>query len=134
MGPANTLRILLVDDHPFMRSALRTVFERNKAFAVIAVAENFPAAVLAASMTTPDIVLTDIHMQPINGIELTKYFVRRYPGITVIGFSNTFFQSDIQAMKDAGAAGVIQKGIALEDLYHTILSLAHAMARSHKRK
>ena len=123
MCAVDTLRILVVDDHPFMRSVLRSVFERNNAFSIIAVGEDFDAAVQAASGTTPDVVLTDIHMKPVDGVELTRYFVRRFPGVPVIGFSNTFFNSDIKAMTDAGAASVISKDIAVADLYRTLLGL-----------
>jgi two-component system invasion response regulator UvrY len=133
MYPCSPLRILLVDDHPFMRSALRSAFTRNNAFTVTGVAENFQRAVESAATLTPDIVLTDIYMQPTSGIELTRYFARTCPAATVIGFSNTFLRRDIDAMKAAGAAGVILKGVALRELYHTIIRLYERRPTSRRK-
>jgi DNA-binding NarL/FixJ family response regulator len=116
-----------------MRSALRSAFARNSHFTITGVAENFQRAVESASTLTPDVVLTDIHMHPVSGIELTRYFVKSWPAVTVIGFSNTFLRRDIQSMKAAGAAGVILKGVALNDLYNTIIRLYERRAISRRQ-
>jgi DNA-binding NarL/FixJ family response regulator len=114
------LTLLIVDDHPLMRQALATVFGRHPGFQVHTAA-NATDAVELAELFRPDIVLTDIDMQPLDGIALTRQLLQRFAGLTIVGFSATTARRRIAALIAAGAAGVITKGTDIAELFQRVL-------------
>jgi DNA-binding NarL/FixJ family response regulator len=114
------LKVMLVDDHPVVREGLRAILSNDPEIEVIAEASNGEQAVEKARQCVPDVVLTDIRMPGINGIEVTRQIKAVQPGIAVIVL--TMYDSDmyvVEALR-AGAAGYLVKDSSREFVCHAI--------------
>jgi DNA-binding NarL/FixJ family response regulator/anti-sigma regulatory factor (Ser/Thr protein kinase) len=114
------IRVALVDDHQMFRQGLRSVLEDYPELAVVGEAANGLEAIEVARTLAPDIVVMDLNLPILNGIEATRRIVQERPSTIVIGLS---FGTDtylIKAMKGAGAITCITKERAVEELYRTI--------------
>jgi PAS domain S-box-containing protein len=114
------IRVLLVDDHAMVRQGLRTVLENYADIEVIGEASNGEEAVALAERLGPSLIVMDINMPKVNGIEATAAITSRYPGIIVIGLSVNASYDSAEAMKKAGAAVLLTKEAAVDELYRTI--------------
>jgi PAS domain S-box-containing protein len=109
-----TIRILLVDDHEAMRQALARLLHAEPDVAVVGEASTGTAAVAMAREVSPDVVLMDINLPDLNGIEATRAIHAAFPAMRVIGLS-MFDGADQQAaMEDAGAVGYVNKSAPAE--------------------
>lgn len=115
--------VLLVDDHALVREALRRILERYGDVIVVGEASNGKEAVDAVETLLPTIVVMDIHMPFMNGIEATARIKARHPRISVIGLSVSTEKEHHAAMMAAGAAVLIPKEAACERL-HSVIKLA----------
>lgn len=115
-----SVRVLLADDHKMMRQALRALLEREKDIAVVAEAGNGAEVVTMAEEFAPDIVVMDIGMPGLNGIEATKQLLARQPGMKVIALSAYSGSRFVRGMLEAGAAGYLIKSAAGEELLRAI--------------
>jgi DNA-binding NarL/FixJ family response regulator len=113
-------RILIVDDHKILREGLRSLIEKNQAMEVIAEAEDGRAAVQLARKLQPDIVVMDISMPGMNGIEATRQIVKEFPGIKVVALSMHTDSQFVSEMLKAGVSGYVLKHEAMENLVHAI--------------
>lgn len=114
------IRVLLVDDHAMVRQGLRTVLETYPAIEVAGEATNGVEAVALVETLRPSVILMDINMPRMNGIEATTRIKAHYPGTIVIGLSvNAGGQNEV-AMAQAGASALITKEAAVDDLYAAI--------------
>jgi DNA-binding NarL/FixJ family response regulator len=106
---ANLIRILLVDDNPAVRQVIRETLESYPDFEVVSEASDGKTAVEQAVALHPDIVVMDIRLPGLDGIEATKHIKCNVPDSAVVGFS-TFLTADTRkAMEDAGSSGCIAK-------------------------
>ncbi len=122
------IRVLLVDDHAMVRQGLRSVLDSYADIEVVGESWNGEEAVAAAEMLQPAVVLMDINMPKMNGIEATALIKARSPGTIVIGLSVNAGGANEQAMKQAGAAMLLTKEAAVDKLYRAIqdvLSVPH---------
>ena len=124
------IRVLLVDDHAMVRQGLRNVLEQYDDVAVIAEAANGEEAVISVTRWQPSIVVMDINMPKMNGIDATAEITSRYPDISVIGLSVNAGDANQKAMKNAGAARLLTKEAAVEELYLTIQQVMASNRRS----
>ena len=115
-----TIRILLVDDHQIMREGLRTMIEGEKDCEVIAEAGDGQMAVELASTLRPDVIVMDINMPRVNGLEATRRIKRMLPEIAIIGLSVQEDPTLEQFMYDAGASAYLSKGTAFNLVCDTI--------------
>ena len=115
-----TLRVLLVDDHAMVRQGLRSVLETYSDIEVIGEASDGHQAVLSAEELQPSVIVMDINMPKMNGIEATRYIKQETPDVIVIGLSVNADENNQQAMRDAGAAMLLTKEAAVEQLYSAI--------------
>ena len=122
------IRVLLVDDHAMMRQGLRTLLEAHPDVTVVGEAVDGEEAVAAAEALHPSHIVMDINMPKMNGIEATQQITSRYPNIIVIGLSVNAGGVNADAMKQAGAAMLLTKEAAVEELYRAIRS---SLAPSH---
>ncbi len=113
-------RVLLADDHHMVREGLRSLIESEPRLRVVGEASNGEEAVQQARVLHPDVVVMDINMPKLNGIEATRRIKEEWPSIAVIALSMHEDKSMIAAMKDAGAVAYIAKGGASEDLSRAI--------------
>ena len=117
---ASRIRVLLVDDHALVRQGLRNMLESYYDVEVIGEACNGQEAVALVEQLRPSIVVMDINMPKMNGIEATAEITSRYPGTLVIGLSVNSGGATEEAMNNAGAVALLSKETAVEELYRTI--------------
>ena len=118
--PSRPIRVLLVDDHAMMRQGLRSVLESYPDVEVVGEALNGEEAVAAAETLQPSHVVMDINMPKMSGIEATRRIKSRYPDIIVIGLSVNAGRAIEEAMEQAGAATLVNKGAVVDQLYRAI--------------
>jgi DNA-binding NarL/FixJ family response regulator len=111
-----SLRILLADDHRIMREGLRSLLEKQPGMEVIAEAENGRTTVQLSRELKPDVVVMDIAMPDLNGIEATRQIVAESPGVKVTALSMLSDTKFVREMLSAGASGYLLKDSAFEEL------------------
>jgi len=120
MDTATAIRVLCVDDHPLMRAGIRATLEGQPDVRVVAEAADGAAALAAYREHRPDVVLMDLQMAGMNGIEAIQAIRSEFPGARLIVL--TTYDGDVQvtrAMK-AGASGYLLKGMLRHDLVRAI--------------
>jgi DNA-binding NarL/FixJ family response regulator len=111
-----SIKILLADDHRIMRDGLRSLIAKQAGMEVVAEADNGRAAVKLTRRLKPDVVVMDINMPDLNGIEATRQIVGELPNTKIVAFSmHTDHQFVAGALK-AGVSGYLQKDSAFEEL------------------
>jgi two-component system response regulator NreC len=118
------LRILLADDHVVMRSGLRALLERQTNLEVVGESENGRNTVELAASLKPDVVVMDIGMPILNGIEATKTIVTDQPTTAVIILSMHADESYVMRALKAGARGYLLKDSAPADLLSAIQAVS----------
>jgi DNA-binding NarL/FixJ family response regulator len=118
------VRILLVDDHEPTRQEMRALIERQADMTVVAESETGEDAVDQARQERPDVVVMDILLPGMNGIETTRKIRAEQPGVRVLALSNHFGASLVQAILDAGGLGYVRKSRAFEELIPALRSVA----------
>lgn len=110
------MKILLADDHKIIREGLRTLLEVNPRFQVVGDAKTGVSAAEMAVALMPDVVLMDIAMPDLNGIEATRRILTDYPNIKVIILSMHSDRRFIEEALKAGAFGYLLKECAFDEL------------------
>jgi len=118
------IRVLLVDDHAMVREGLRTLLNGYPEIEVVGEAGNGEEGVAQARHLNPQVVIMDVNMPRMDGIEATKRITAALPGTIVIGLSVNASAPVLEAMKRAGASTLLTKESAAESLYYTIRSVA----------
>ena len=118
------VRILIADDHGIVRKGLRLQLEQNDKFQVVGEAADGRDAVRMAEELKPDVVVMDIAMPNLNGIQATAQIVKRNPGTGVIILSMRSDESYLTKTLSAGAKGYLLKDTAEVDLYRAVESVA----------
>ena len=109
MSDAGPVRVLVVDDQPPFRAAARAVVDRISGFEVVAEAASGEEAVLAVADAPPDLVLMDIEMDGIDGIEATRRILADHPHVKVVLLS-TYELADLPpAARTSGAIAYVNK-------------------------
>jgi len=111
-----TTRILLVDDHRLLRESLRSILESDAEFSVIGEADSGREAVRLARELQPDVVVMDVAMRDMNGIEATRQICAEGSAIKVVALSSHSDRRYVHAILDAGASGYVLKANAYDDL------------------
>jgi DNA-binding NarL/FixJ family response regulator len=114
------VKILLADDHQILRQGLRTLLEKEEGIQVVAEAPDGRTAVRLAKELAPDMVIMDIGMPDLNGIEATRQIAMEAPGVKIIGLSMFADRRFVVNMLKAGAAGYLLKDCAFEELGRAI--------------
>jgi DNA-binding NarL/FixJ family response regulator len=123
-----TIRILIADDHAMMRDGLTRLLEDDPAFSVIGQASDGLEAVELALAMRPDVVLMDITMPRLNGIDATQRIVEALPGAHVIILSMHVSGEYVQRAMNAGASGYVLKEAAGSELSVAIRSVVDGKA------
>jgi DNA-binding NarL/FixJ family response regulator len=118
------MKILLADDHKLMREGLRVLLEKLGRMTIVGEADNGVSAVRMARDLKPDLVLMDIGMPDLNGVEATRRIRAEAPGVKVIALSMHADKRFVRHMFAAGAAGYVLKGSAFEEVSMAIKTVA----------
>ncbi|ALA59112.1 response regulator [Nitrospira moscoviensis] len=115
------IRVLLVDDHTVVRQGLRSVLEGYPDMEVVGEAGNGFEALAMADRLRPDVIIMDVNMPQMDGVEATARITAAHPSAVVIGLSMHNSGHYEQTMKKAGAAAYLSKEAVVEHLHGTIL-------------
>jgi PAS domain S-box-containing protein len=121
------IRVLLVDDHAMVRQGLRSLLDGYTDIEVVGEASDGEEALAGIVTHQPAVVVMDINMSKMNGIETTAVLKDRYPKIIVIGLSVQAGEEMQQAMLQAGASALLTKEAAVDQLYQTIQAVQKAI-------
>jgi len=116
--------ILLVDDHPIFREGLRSLIERSELGSVVGEAGNGAEALDLAGQLNPDLVIMDLTMPVMNGIDATREITGRYPGTRVLVLSMESDRFFVVEVLKAGATGYLLKDTAFAELSDAISTVA----------
>lgn len=119
------IRILLVDDHIVLRMGLMTAASGEPDMEVVADAENGRDAVEAYRKHRPDVVVLDLRMQGISGIETIRLLRKEFGGVRVLIFSNYASGEEVYQALREGAYGFVVKEMALDRLLEAIRTVYH---------
>lgn len=118
-----SLRVMLVDDHKLVREALSYLLSVEDDIEVAGVAGDGFDALDLAKRIKPDIVIMDIDMPGMNGIETTRRLIAQQPELKVIALSGYVDRNFIDEMVHAGAAGYVSKSAATPELFNALRAL-----------
>lgn len=118
-----TIRILLVDDHRLVLEGLRSLLEQESDIEVVGLAEDGRSATSMIKQLEPDVVVIDIAMPNLNGLEATVQIVRDHPKTKVLAMSMHTDSKHVRSMLDAGAHGYVTKETAPSELLRAILAV-----------
>jgi DNA-binding NarL/FixJ family response regulator len=123
-----TIRVLLADDHRVLRDALRTMLEKEPDIEVVGEAGDGRATLQLASELQPEVVVLDIAMPDLNGIEAAARLKARHPGIKVVALSAYSDKRFVLEMLKAGASGYVIKAAAGTELLRAIRAVAKGLS------
>jgi len=118
-------RILLADDHKIIRQGLRLLLDKQPDLEVVAEAEDGRTAVRLVREMLPDVVIMDVTMPDLNGVEATRQIVGEFPSVKVIALSMHSDSLFVIEMLRSGASGYLLKDCAFEELaraIHTVVA------------
>lgn len=119
-----SIRILLADDHRIVHDSLKPLLDKRDDFEVIAVAENGRIAVKLAQDLRPDVVIIDITMPDLNGIEATHQIIAHCPKTKLIALSMHTDRRYVTGVLNAGASGYLVKSCSFDELVTAIQTVA----------
>ena len=122
------IRVLLVDDHPLVRGGLRALLAAEPLVSIVGEATNGSAAISRALELEPDVILMDLHMSEMNGIEATRQILRAQPRIGIIALTMLEDDDTVFAAMRAGARGYLLKGADEAEVLRAIHAVAHGEA------
>ena len=115
--------ILVVDDHPLLREGIVQLLKKQADFEVVAQAADGEEAVRLATELSPDVVIMDIEMPKVDGLEATRQIKATHSGISVLVLTIHDDEEHVAALLDAGAAGYLLKTVYGEGLAQAIRSV-----------
>ena len=116
----NTIKILLVEDHVVVRQGTRQLLEREQDFEVIGEAGDGEEAVRLASQLKPDVIIMDVAMPKLSGVEATKQIKKLLPSTIVLVLTGYDYDEYIFSLLEAGAAGYLMKDVSGNQLIDAI--------------
>jgi DNA-binding NarL/FixJ family response regulator len=118
------IRILIADDHGVIRRAVGCMLSSEAGMELVGEAQDGKVAVQLARELKPDIILMDVDMPNLNGIEATRQIVHELPNVRVIGFSPRLDRRTVREMLKAGASGYVPKQSDSQELVTAIRTVA----------
>ena len=114
------IRLLLVDDHQILRDGLKKAIQQEPDFELAGEADNGREALVLSQEIKPDIIIMDVSMQGLNGIEASRQIIKQNPGQKIIGLSMHSDRHYVMGMLKAGVCGYILKTNAFEELAQAV--------------
>jgi DNA-binding NarL/FixJ family response regulator len=128
---AEAIRVMIVDDHPIVREGLRTLLSEEPGLQVVGEATDGSGAVAAAADLHPDVVLMDLVMPEVDGIEATRRLSEAGVPCRVIVLTSFADDRKVRDALQAGAIGYLLKDVLRPDLVQAIRSAAHGLPALH---
>jgi DNA-binding NarL/FixJ family response regulator len=122
------IKVVLADDHRILREGLRTLLEKERDIKVVGEAGNGRSTLKLVRDLSPDVVIMDITMPDLNGIEATRQLVEAAPDTKVLALSIHAHRRYVEDMLRAGAIGYLSKDCALEELVEAVHAVAAGKA------
>lgn len=119
-----TIRILLADDHKIVFDSLRSLLDRQPDMQVVGGAEDGRLAVAQVEELKPDVVIMDVTMPNLNGIEATRQITSQYPKIKVVALSMHSDKQFVTGILSAGASGYLTKNCSFDELVKAVRLVA----------
>lgn len=120
---SDVIRVVVVDDHPIVRSGLIGVLEEDAGFEVVGIASDGAEAVDIARAARPDVVLMDLRMPRMGGAEATARIVEELPGTRVLVLTSFETDDEILGAIEAGASGYLLKAAPSEEIFEALRRL-----------
>jgi NarL family two-component system response regulator LiaR len=117
------IRILVADDHPLMRHALITFLQKQPDFKIVAEAGNGEEAMKYAFELVPDVIIMDISMPVLNGLEATRLIKAKNPEIAILVLTVHTDSEHVLSILEAGAAGYLTKSVFGNEIINSIRSV-----------
>ena len=124
MTDRGSITILVVDDHPMMRDGVTSALSREPDLRVVGQAADGTDAVAKAKSLRPHVVIMDVTMPGLTGVDATSRIVAADPAVRVVGLSVHADPGYVEAMLAAGAAGYLLKGAAPEEVVRAVRTVA----------
>jgi DNA-binding NarL/FixJ family response regulator len=118
------VRVLIADDHRLFAEALRAILGSDRRIDVVGLAASGDEAVRKARELVPDVILMDISMPGLNGVEATREILAKQSDVHVLMVTGSDARQDVDAARTAGAAGYVTKDRIAAELIGAILDLA----------
>jgi DNA-binding NarL/FixJ family response regulator len=118
------IKILMADDHPVVRAGIRGMLETQPEFQVIAEAENGREAFEQIGKLKPDVVLMDLRMPEMDGVEAIGKIKEKYPNINILVLTTYDTDADIVRAVEAGATGYLLKDAPRDELFRAVRATA----------
>ena len=118
------IRLLISDDHPVVRAGIVGMLSGEKDFEVLGEAENGSEAVALADRLKPDVVLMDLRMPQMDGVEAISRIKERHPGMNILVLTTYESDADVLRALERGATGYMLKDAPREDLFEAIRATA----------
>jgi PAS domain S-box-containing protein len=115
------ISVVVVDDHAMVREGLCTLIDSDPRLRIVGQASDGAEALIVLETTRPDVVLIDLNMPKMNGIEATREIVSRWPGVSVIGMSMHGDEVTARSMTEAGACAFLAKAGDADEMLDTII-------------
>jgi DNA-binding NarL/FixJ family response regulator len=119
-----SIKILLVDDHAIVRQGLHSLLEKEPDIEVVGEAEDGREALELVSKLMPDVVVMDITMPNLNGVDATRQIMHEFPKVKVIALSMHSDRTFVVSMLKAGASGYVLKECLSDELVEAIRTVA----------
>ncbi len=118
------IKIIIADDHRIIHDSLNPLLDKQPDIEVVGVADNGRKAVKLTKDLKPDLVIMDISMPDLNGMEATRQIITQCPGVKIIALSMNTDKRYVKGMLKAGASGYLTKGCSFEELSNAIRVVA----------
>ncbi len=120
MGESDRIRVMTVDDHEILRGGIRFLLLAFDDLELVAEAHSGEEALSLIEQVHPDVVLMDIMMPGMDGVETTKALKEQYPDVQVLALTSFHDPNQVQGVMQAGAVGYLLKGASMDELAEAI--------------
>ena len=128
-SPKNKIRVLIVDDQKMIREGLKALIKTENDIEIVGVAENGEHAVNQVEALSPEVVLMDMEMPGMNGMDATKLICQKFPDVKVLVLSTFDTQEYVANSLNSGAMGYLLKGTPAKELTDAIRSIHRGYAQ-----
>jgi DNA-binding NarL/FixJ family response regulator len=128
MEPAREITVLIAEDHPVFRFGLRTVLAADATTRLVGEAETGEAAVAMAIELRPDVILMDLNLPGLHGVEATRRIAAACPEVNVLVLTMVETTDSVLAAMEAGARGYLLKGAGADDILRAIRAVSSGEA------